>query len=261
MKFTKKSLGQNFLKDKNIIKKIVNITNIKNKNIVEIGPGNGALTDEILKFKPKSLILIEKDYNLFKELKLKYKNINFIDIYCIDFLKFDLENNIKKNSIIFGNLPYNISSQIHVKLLKFKNWPPQYSDLILMFQKELGDKIIAKFPSSNYGRISILSNMLLDYKKKFLVSPNCFKPKPKVNSLLIHFKPRSRKLSKLKNINNLEKVTNILFSNKRKMINKNIKKLLNSTEIDKIVNINLNYRPSEIDPSIYYRITEIFEKG
>ena len=75
MKFTKKSLGQNFLKDKNIIKKIVNITNIKNRNIVEIGPGNGALTDEILKLKPKSLILIEKDYNLFKELKSKYKNI------------------------------------------------------------------------------------------------------------------------------------------------------------------------------------------
>ncbi len=260
MKFTKKSLGQNFLKDKNIIKKIVNIINIKNRNIVEIGPGNGALTDEILKSKPKSLILIEKDYNLFKELKSKYKNINFIDIYCTDFLKFNLENYIKKNSVIFGNLPYNVSSQIHVKLLKFKNWPPEYSDLILMFQKELGDKIIAKFPSSNYGRISILSNMLLDYKKKFLVSPNCFKPKPKVNSLVIHFKPRIKKLSNLKNINNLEKVTNILFSNKRKMINKNIKKLLNTTEIDKIVDINLNYRPSEIDPAVYYRITEILEK-
>ena len=260
MKFTKKSLGQNFLKDKNIIKKIVNIINIKNRNIVEIGPGNGALTDEILKSKPKSLILIEKDYNLFKELKSKYKNINFIDIYCTDFLKFNLENYIKKNSVIFGNLPYNVSSQIHVKLLKFKNWPPEYSDLILMFQKELGDKIIAKFPSSNYGRISILSNMLLDYKKKFLVYPNCFKPKPKVNSLVIHFKPRIKKLSNLKNINNLEKVTNILFSNKRKMINKNIKKLLNTTEIDKIVDINLNYRPSEIDPAVYYRITEILEK-
>ena len=260
MKFTKKSLGQNFLKDKNIIKKIINIINIKNRNIVEIGPGSGALTDEILKSKPKSLILIEKDYNLFKELKSKYKNINFIDVYCKDFLKFDLENNIKKNSVIFGNLPYNISSQIHVKLLKFKNWPPEYSDLILMFQKELGDKIIAKFPSSNYGRISILSNMLLDYKKKFSVSPNCFKPKPKVNSLVIHFKPRIKKLSNLKNINNLEKVTNILFSNKRKMINKNIKKLLNTTEIDKIVDINLNYRPSEIDPAVYYRITEILEK-
>ena len=93
-----------------------------------------------------------------------------------------------------------------------------------MFQKELGEKIVGKFPSTNYGRLSILSNYRLNIINKFLVSPNSFFPKPKVNSMVIHFQPKKKISYKIKNIENLEKVTNILFSNKRKMINKNIKK-------------------------------------
>ena len=115
MKFLKKSLGQNFLVDKNIIKKIVNLLELKNKDIVEIGPGDGALTNQILKCNPKSLIVIEKDNNLAKYLKEKYSNISQIKIINCDILKFDIEKNIKKKSIIYGNLPYNISSQILVK--------------------------------------------------------------------------------------------------------------------------------------------------
>tara|TARA_B100001063_G_C16769858_1_gene560935 strand:+ start:2278 stop:3063 length:786 start_codon:yes stop_codon:yes gene_type:complete len=256
----KKSLGQNFLKDNNVINKIINTVKIKNKNVIEIGPGNGALTEQIIKLKPKTLILIEKDFNLFTELKFRYKHKKFIKVFCHDFLKFNLESVLKKKTIIFGNLPYNVSSQIFVKLLRFDYWPPKYSDLILMFQKELGEKIIAKFPSSNYGRLSILTNLMLDLKKKFVVSPNCFKPKPKVNSIVIHLKPKFKKLIDLKNINNLEKVTNILFSNKRKMINKNIIKILNKDEINLIKDIKMHMRPTEVKPDIYYKITEIFEK-
>ena len=259
MNFPKRSLGQNFLIDKNIIKKIINVVKIKNKNIIEIGPGDGALTDQILKFEPRTLFLIEKDFKLYNQLKLKFKNKKFVKIFCNDFLKFDFEKIIKKNTIIFGNLPYNVSSQIFVKLLKCKLWPPKYSDLILMFQKELGEKIIAKFPSSKYGRLSILKNLMLDLKKKFIVSPNCFKPIPKVKSVVLHFKPKPKKVVNLKSISNLEKITNILFSNKRKMINKNIKKILSPEEINQIQGIKMNLRPSEIKPDIYYKITEIFE--
>ena len=97
-------------------------------------------------------------------------------------------------------------------------------------------------------------------KKKFVVSPNCFKPKPKVNSIVIHLKPKFKKLIDLKNINNLEKVTNILFSNKRRMINKNIIKILNKDEINLIKDIKMHMRPTEVKPDIYYKITEIFEK-
>ena len=259
MSSPKKSLGQNFLIDKNVIKKILNIIEIKNKNIIEIGPGRGALTDEILKKKPKSLILIEKDFEFARLLKLKYLNDDIIKIYNNDILKIAIERKIKENSIIFGNLPYNISSQILVKIIKFKKWPPSFLDLILMFQKELGNKIIGKYKSINYSRLSILTNLRLTVINKFLVSPNCFRPKPKINSMVIHFTPK-KMMYKINNISNLEKVTNICFSNKRKMINKNIKKILSVNQIKKIDELNLNSRPSEIKPDIYYKITELCEK-
>jgi len=259
MKLLKKSLGQNFLTDQNVIKKIVNCVPIKDKNIIEIGPGNGALTKEILNRKPKTLRLIEKDYDLFKKLKIEYSNNKKVKIYCSDILKFDIEKIIFKDSIIFGNLPYNISSQILVAFLKCK-WPPKFDNLILMFQKELGQKIVGKFPTKFYGRLSILSNYRLNILKKFLVSANCFFPKPKITSMVIHFKPKVDILHKIKKIENLEKVTNILFSNKRKMINKNIKKILNKNELQAIKGLNVNIRPTEIKPEFYYKITEMSEK-
>ena len=256
----KKSLGQNFLIDFNIVKKIVNLVNIKSKNIIEIGPGKGALTDEIIKKNPKSLLLIEKDDNLYKELDMKFSSQKKIKIFNSDILKFDLEKKIKKNSIIFGNLPYNISSQILVKILRFNKWPPNLTDMIFMFQKELAEKIIAKYPSSDYGRLSILSSYRINIVKKFLVSPNCFFPKPKINSMIIHLRPKKEKIFKINEVTNLEKITNILFSNKRKMINKNIKKILSRKNIESIDGLKLHLRPANIKPEIYYKITELFEK-
>ena len=260
MKFAKKSLGQNFLIDKNIINKIINLVSIRNKDIIEIGPGREALTEEIIKKKPKSLSLIEKDFFLAENLKKKYSDFNNIKVYNSDVLKFDIEKITTKNTIIFGNLPYNISSQILVKFLKFKKWPPKFNDLIFMFQKELGKKIIGVYPSSDYGRITILSNFRLNVLNKFYVSPNCFFPKPKVTSMVIHFRTKKKNSFTIKNISNLEKVTNILFSNKRKMINKNIKKILTENKIKEIQDLKLNLRPSEINPEVYYKITELYEK-
>ena len=128
-----------------------------------------------------------------------------------------------------------------------------------MFQKELGNKIIGNFKSNNYGRLSILTNYRLEILNKFLISNNCFFPKPKISSIILHFKPK-KKFNKIKNLKNLEKVTNILFSNKRKMINKNIMKLFNKKNLEKISFLNLNLRPEELRPEIYYKITEIFER-
>jgi 16S rRNA (adenine1518-N6/adenine1519-N6)-dimethyltransferase len=259
MILSKKSLGQNFLIDKNIIDKILNLTKIKNRDIIEIGPGKGALTEEILKREPKSIKIIEKDTRLAEKLKQKYSINKSIKIYNEDILKFDIEKICKKNSAIFGNLPYNISSQILVKVLKLKKWPPSLNDVVFMFQKELGEKIISKFPSPNYGRLSILTNYRLNVIEKFLVSPNCFRPRPKVISMVIHFKIKKEKLTNIKNIDNLEKVTNIFFSNKRKMINKNIKKILSESQIKKISDLQLNLRPADIKPAIYYKITQLYE--
>ncbi len=261
MLYLKRSLGQNFLKDLNIIKKITNITEITNKDILEIGPGEGALTNEIMKNNPKSLTLIEKDDSLFKKLKLKYNNDNKIKIYNKDILEFNLEKNIKKNTIIFGNLPYNISSQILVKMIRFKKWPPKYSALIFMFQKEMADRITGKFNTSKYGRLSILANYRLKILNKFDVSPNCFFPKPKVNSTVLFLKPNHKIVYKIKNIKNLEKITNILFSNKRKMINKALAKLFkNSERLSQKLNINLLLRPDQLNENNFYKIVEYYEK-
>ena len=259
MKPPKKSLGQNFLIDNNIIRKITNLVSIKNKNIIEIGPGKGALTDEILKKKPKSLSLIEKDSFLSNQLKSKYLKDKIVKVFQSDILKFDIEKITTKDTIIFGNLPYNISSQILVKILKYKNWPPNYSDLIFMFQKELGEKIISEPKSKNYGRISILFDYRLKFVEKFQVSNNCFYPKPKVTSLVLHFKPKKKNSVEIKNISNLEKITQFFFSSRRKIISKKIKKILFNEQINQIKEIDLNMRPSDIKPETYFKITKLFE--
>ena len=261
MKNAKKSLGQNFLIDKNIIKKIVNLSNIKDKNIIEIGPGEGALTNEILKAKPKSLILIEKDFKLSEILKKEFIANRKVKIYCEDILKFNFRKIKNNNFIVFGNLPYNVSSQILVKFIKQSNLKIKFNELIFMFQKELGEKILSTYPSPNYGRISILRSYRLKILKKFLVSPNCFTPKPKITSMVIHFKFHENQEINIKKISNLEKITNIFFSNKRKMINKNIKKILTQNKINKIPDLKLNLRPSNLKPEIFYKITELYEEG
>ncbi len=257
MIYTKKSLGQNFLIDQNVIEKIVNLKNIKNKDIVEIGPGNGALTEKILSRNPNSLIVVEKDNFLFKNLKEKYKNRKIISFYNDDILKIDLEKIIKKNSIIFGNLPYNISSQILVKLIKFKKWPPKFSDLILMFQKEVAEKILGK----SYGRLSIIANYRLKYLNKFNISANCFFPKPKVISSVIHLVPVTKIKYKINDIKNLEYITNLFFSNRRKMIKKKIQKIFNLEQLKEFRNLNLNDRPSDLKKEFYYQATKIYENG
>ena len=257
----KKSLGQNFLIDKNIINKIIKLANIKNNNIVEIGPGTGNLTQKIIDEGPASLILIEKDENLVKNLELTNKKYKNVDIYNKDIMRFDIESVLKKNSIIIGNLPYNISSQILVNLIKFKNWYPKYNKLILMFQKEVADKILAKYNTKSFGRLTVISNFRLKVLDHFNVSKNCFYPKPKVESTVLVFEPLENNNFKIKNIKNLEKVTHTFFSNKRKMINKGFAKLFkNPTDVSKILNINLSMRPSELAESDYYKITEYFEK-
>ena len=257
MIYAKKSLGQNFLSDRNIIKKIVNTIDINGKNILEIGPGTGSLTNEILNKKPKSLLVVEKDGSLAKRLFSKFgKKINF-KIFNEDVLDFNFEKNLKKNTIIFGNLPYNISSQILIKLIKIKYWPPNFTDLILMFQREVAEKIIGK----SYGRLTISSNLKLKFIKKFDVSPNCFFPKPKIISTVLHLKPRKKIKYKIKYFKNLKNIKNIFFSNRRKMIYKSLKIIFNKEKLNKIKDIDLTKRPSDLKPEIYYKFTQLYEEN
>ena len=260
MNLPKKSLGQNYLIDKNIINKITKQVVIKNKNILEIGPGTANLTDQIIQENPKHLILIEKDKYLFSDLKKKFNKKKNIQLFNDDFLKFDLVNNIKNHTVVFGNLPYNISSQILVKLIKNINNLNKFDYFILMFQKELADKIIAKFKSKNYGRLSILSSYSLDVLDKFNISKNCFYPKPKVESTLIVFKPKKKFKIKIHKLENIEKITNIFFSQKRKMINKAFRKIfINYKKYAKKLDLELSLRPSEISEEKYFKIVKEYE--
>jgi len=257
----KKSLGQNFLVDNNILNKIIKLAEITSNDVIEIGPGTGNLTNKIIEQKPKNLILVEKDKRLAINLNYEIIKFNNLKIFNEDILKFNLEKNIKKNSIIIGNLPYNISSQILVKLIKFKKWLPKYKKLILMFQKEVADKILAKYKTPDYGRLSILTAARLKITDCFNVSPNSFYPKPKVISTVLVFEPIINKNFKVKNIDNLEKISHIFFSRKRKMINKAFKILFKKhIETAKKLNINLNLRPNELTENEYFKITEFFEK-
>jgi 16S rRNA (adenine1518-N6/adenine1519-N6)-dimethyltransferase len=256
----KKSLGQNFLIDNNILDKIIQLTEISKSEVVEIGPGTGNLTKRIIKQNPKNLILIEKDQILLDNLKKQLEEYNNIQIFNKDILKFDLEKKIKKNSIVFGNLPYNISSQILVKLIKFEKWLPKYKKLILMFQKEVADKILAKYNTTNYGRLSVLTAARLKITDSFNVSPNSFYPVPRVKSTVLVFEPIINKNFKVKNIENLERISHAFFSRKRKMINKAFNELFKKPlETAEKINVNLNLRPSELSENEYFKITEFFE--
>ena len=253
----KKSLGQNFLIDKNILEKISNTTEIKDKNILEVGPGTGNLTSTILKKKPKKLIVIEKDNFLAKNLKEIFNEELIIindDVLNID------ENLISKEVVsVFGNLPYNISTEILSKWiinLKNKFW---FDCLILMFQKEVANRIIAKCNTSNYGRLSIICNWKLNIKKICDIKPESFSPKPKIDSSLLYFYPK-KKFAKINNPKNLEKVTRIFFNQRRKMIKKPFNQLFNGNEkiIEKL-KINLNLRPQNLDFETYYKLVNEYE--
>ena len=185
----KKSLGQNFLIDQNVINKIINVVSIENKSILEIGPGTGNLTLEILKKIQKKYWLLKKIIILFYFLKKKFENK--IKIINEDILKIN-ENLLEKEILtVFGNLPYNISTEILIKwILNLNDRKIWFDHLILMFQKEVADRIISKFNTKNYGRLSIISNWKLDIKKICDIKPSCFSPKPKVESSLLIFKPK-----------------------------------------------------------------------
>ena len=261
-KFPKKSLGQNFLSDDNIVKKIVNVSkNIKNKTILEIGAGSGNLTVEILNKNPKRIIAIEKDKNLSIFLKNRFTSNKNLIIINEDILNILTKKNLEKNVIVFGNLPYNISTQILASLITLKKWPPWYESLIFMFQKEVADRILAKNGSKEFGRLAVLCNWRLEIKKHFDVSMNCFNPKPKVNSTVLSFIPKKEIKYKIKNPKNLELVTRVMFSSRRKMINKSLMKLFDKNKnLIKNLNLDMRHRPEELSNEMFYKIVENYEK-
>ena len=253
----KKSLGQNFLMDKNILKKIIKIGDInRDDHILEVGPGTGNLTRLLIESKPKKITVVEKDNKLSDILKNNFDHN--IQVINADILSMPNKFYNQKYKI-FGNLPYNISSQILSKWClndKFK-----FDKLILMFQKEVGERIIAKVNTKNYSRITILSNWKFNINKICEINPGSFFPKPKIKSMLLEFTPKKNYI-KIKDPKNLEKLTKFFFSERRKMVKKKFKKLFyDYKNFLKQIGINETCRPQNISIENYLLIVKELEKN
>ncbi len=255
----KKSLGQNFLINENILEKIVSLIEIKNKSILEVGPGTGNLTKYILRENPKKLFVVEKDKALSFYLRKKFKDK--IILINEDILKINEKTLNEEKLIVFGNLPYNISTEILAKwVLNLDKKIFWFNCLILMFQKEVADRIISEFNSSKYGRLSILANWKLSVKKICDISPDSFSPKPKVDSSLLFFTPK-KNFYEFKNPKNLEKLTRVFFNQRRKKLKTPFSILFNKdSNVLKKLKIDLDLRPHNLKHEIYYKLTEEYEK-
>ena len=253
----KKSLGQNFLIDREVLDQIVSTCDITNKEILEIGPGTGNLTTYILKKNPKKVYVVEKDDELAILLNEKFNKE--IVIINDDILKVNEDKISEQKLTVFGNLPYNISTEILSKWVSNIGTTFWFESLVFMFQKEVADRIIAKSNNSNYGSLSILTNWKLNVKKIMDIKPQSFSPRPKIDSSLLLFTPKEN-FFKLKNAKNLEMITRIFFSQRRKMLKKPFNQIFNNAnEVAKKFNIDLNLRPQNLEPEMYFKLTKEYE--
>jgi len=254
---SKKSLGQNFLIDHNVLEQIVNTVEITNKEVLEIGPGSGNLTTFILKKNPKKVYTIEKDNDLASLLKDKFTNE--VTIINDDVLKIAEDKISSEKLTVFGNLPYNISTEILSKWIVNIDKNFWFENLVLMFQKEVAERIIAESNTSKYGRLSILSNWKLNIKKIIDIKPQSFSPRPKIDSTLLLFTPREN-FFELKDAKNLEIITRVFFSQRRKMLKKPFNQVFkNAKEVSEKFNINLNLRPQNLEAEMYFKLVKEYE--
>ena len=252
----KKKFGQNFLINDDLCEKIIKLEKITNQNILEVGPGNLALTKKIINQKPKNFFALEIDTDLIK----KNQN-NIISNFLMN------EDALKTNEIslfnkekfkIISNLPFNISAKLLVKWIKIQNYYGCIDSMTLMFQKELAERIIAKHNSKKYGRITVLSNAFFIIEKKLHVNKENFNPIPKIDTIVLQFTPHKKNKIKKEEFYKLEKLTSFFFNERRK---KNIKKIKKIFTNKKITENNLNkyfdMRPENLSCELYYQLTKI----
>ena len=257
----KKALGQNFLLDRNITDKIIRLSlNAQNKadfngaNVFEIGPGPGGLTRSVLRQNPDKLTVIEMDDRCIAIMQeIKNKLGNRLEIINGDALKQDLAALEKAPRHIVSNLPYNISVPLLMGWLKeIEN----FESLTLMFQKEVADRITAPIGSKDYGRISILAQLLCKVERLFDINPNCFVPAPKIWSSVLLFTPLHSGIS-TQQIANIEKLTALAFGQRRKMVRQSLKSIPDFENKCKIVGIPTTYRAEQITPLQYLALADL----
>ena len=244
----RKRFAQNFLVDDQIINRIVaTISPKKNDNIIEIGPGKGAITFPLLEHLDH-LSVIEIDRDLISFLKLKKQDK--LTIYEADALKFDY-GLISDNLRIVGNLPYNISSPLLFRLLSSKN---QIIDMTFMLQKEVVDRIVASHGSKTYGRISVMMQAFFEVELMFTVPKESFDPQPKIESAILYLKTRTKPLTE--NIKLLEKIVKISFSQRRKTLKNCLKSILSQEQ----TKIDLSQRAEMLSVENFITLMKDYEK-
>ena len=248
---TKKSLGQNFIYDKYFLKKISSfILTAANDVIIEIGPGPGTLTEFLFCKEYKKIILIEKDLRLIDKLNKKFVSKK-IEVLNEDVLDYDFQRKEIKNSVIVGNLPFNISVDLLYKLTKTHIWPPSQKKMVFMFQKEVANRIIAKPNSKAYGKLSVVIQSRFNINKLLDVPASMFTPVPKVDGTILEFTPHSDYSSV--DINSMDEVSRSAFSQRRKKIKNN---MINYIDIINKLLIDQNLRPENLSVSDYCEIAK-----
>jgi len=251
--YPKKKFGQNFLKNKELLKRISDLKNFKNKLILEIGPGKGALTEYLLKKKPERLIAIEKDEELkpfLIDIQKKYP-FNF-EIIFQDALTYEYSRIKGQKIFLVANLPYHIATTLVIKWLKYIK---KFESIIVMVQREVAERLSAKVSTKFYSRTSVLVQLHSNVRKVFDVSPENFHPKPKVNSSVIELSPKSNLNFNYENIDGLLKTC---FAQRRKKLKNNLSKISHSN-LEKIIEsgIDLNLRPQDISIENYLMMSKL----
>lgn len=251
----KKYLGQNFLKNKSVLNKICCINDLKNQIVIEIGPGKGYLTKKILEKKPRKIYLIEKDHSLKPYLlKIIQEDPKRFEIFFDDALKIDLRSFSDQKFFLVSNLPYNVASTLIVKWLKNIKI---FKSLVVMVQKEVAERFVAKAGTKLYGRISVLIQAFSHVKKKLDVDPEHFFPKPKIKSSVIEITPKQKISIDYEKLNRTLKIA---FIHRRKTLKNNFKKV--DFDIEKFLiknQLSLNTRPQEVSKDNYVKLSiELF---
>ena len=261
----KKKYGQNFLTNQSIVKEIIQAAEIKNNDeILEIGPGDGILTKEIINKNPKKFIAIEIDKSLKINLEtlFKKKTNHKYEMLFKDALQFDETLKFDKNFKIISNLPYNISLPLLIKWINQLNKNPVAKKMILMFQKEVAERILAKINSKKYCRISILSSVFYSIKKITDVDKSNFFPIPKVNSTVLLFDLLKKPMVDISNIEYLQKITLELFNNRRKKLKKKLQKIFSNEIINKnFLKELFDLRAENLTPNIYCKLALLLKKN
>ena len=245
--YKKKSLGQHFLNDYLIAEQIVSFAKIdKNNSVVEIGPGSGNLTKWIYESKPKRGILVELDNRFIQDLKINFPNFQIINEDVCELYLSKLLNDPTEQFTILGNLPYNMSTKILEHLISYKDC---IDSMVLMFQKEVGERLYAKLRTKDYGRLTLLSQEFFEIENVLTIYPHSFDPPPKVDSVVIHFSKRPTPLIELKDRKIYDRIIKTVFSNRRKMLRRSLRALYDEATLLKLfeqTGITPTKRPEEL---------------